>query len=171
LFDAIVIGLSVTVLSQAMLAALARDATRWLALGWRLSLQRRSKLFRQFFEQVFYTLFVWQNDAGLDYVSGAKDLTSLIDALSYRRAVARYRQLIMRGGAVAGALQSADLMVPGELAQVIDVGEQSGRLVPALQHYLLAQGARLDRIADSMFTWLPRIYYLVVVAIAVGFVI
>jgi len=171
LFEAIAIGFSVTVLSQVLLAALSRDATRLLAVGWRLSLQRRSKLFRQFFEQVFYTLFVWQADAGLDYVSGAKDLASLIDSSSYRRAVGRYRQSITRGGTVADALQSADLMIAGELANVIDVGEQSGRLVPALQHYLSAQGAYLDRIADGIFTWLPRIYYLIIVAIAVGFVI
>ena len=165
LFNAIVIALTVTVVTQTMVAMARRDPARWLALGWRFGLQRSNALFRQYFEQTFYTLFAWQTDAGLDHVAGAKNLAGLIDTKSYSSAVGRYQRLVTAGGGVADALQRAQLMVPGELAEIFKVGEQSGRLVAALQHYLTDQGYRLEHVTASIFTWIPRIYYLIVLLI------
>lgn len=166
LFNAIAIALTVTVVTQTMVVMARRDPARWLSFGWGFGLQRNNALFRQYFEQTFYTLFAWQTDAGLDYVAGAKNLAGLIDVKSYRSAVDRYQRLVTAGGAVADALQRAQLMVPGELAEIFKVGEQSGRLVAALQHYLTDQGYRLERITTNIFTWIPRIYYGIVVVIA-----
>ena len=168
LFVAMTIALAVAIVTQALLACARRDASRWLALGWRFGLQRTSALFGRYFEQTFYTLFAWQVESGRDYVSGAKILRSLIDTRSYRNAVDRYQTLIAAGGAVANALQQAELLVPGELATVIDVGEQSGRLAPALRHYLIHEGHRLDRATNGIFTWLPRIYYFFVLLVGAG---
>lgn len=164
-------ALAIAGASQLLLACVARDASSWLSFGWRLGLHKSSDLFRQFFEQTFYTLLAWQTDSGLDYEAGAKTLASLVDCPSYRRAVSRYRQCITQGDAVTNALSRATLLVPGELQQVMKVGEQSGRLAPALQHYLHLQGEHLERVTANIYTWLPRIYYIVVLVIGAGFVI
>ena len=164
----VITALAVVLLSQLLLATLARDASYWQSFGWRLGLHRTSDLFRQFFEQTFYTLFMWQTDAGLDFVAGAKTLGSLVDCRAYRNSVTRYGQQVARGDGVTDALGSAGLLVPGELQQVMKVGEQAGRLAPALQHYLQLQGEHLERVTDQIFTWLPRIYYIFVLAIGAG---
>lgn len=166
-----IIALLVVGVSQLLLIYAARDPSHWLALGWQLKFHKSSDLFRHLFEQTFYTLFVWQIDSGLDYTSGSKALASLVDCAPYRQTVNRYRQQVTRGGAVADALTRAGLLVPGELEQVIMVGEQSGRLGPALRHYLTVQGERLERVINNIYTWLPRLYYIIVLAIGIWFVI
>ncbi len=171
LVSAGIIALLAVGTSQLLLIYAARDPSHWLALGWRLKFHNSSDLFRHLFEQTFYTLFVWQIDSGLDYTSGSKALASLVDCASYRQAVTRYRQHVREGGAVADALTRAGLLAPGELEQVILVGEQSGRLGPALRHYLTFQGEHLERVLNNIYTWLPRLYYIIVLAIGIWFVI
>lgn len=166
-----IIALVVVLLSQLLLAFLARDDSYWQSFGWGLGLNKSSDLFRQFFEQTFYTLFMWQTDAGLDYAAGAKTLGSLVDCKSYRNTVTRYQQQVTRGEGVTDALSRVGLLVPGELQQVMKVGEQTGRLAPALQHYLDIQGEHLERATNNIYTWLPRIYYIIVLAIGAATVI
>jgi len=162
LFKAVLVGLAVIVLTRILLAALKLDANVWLTFGWRLGLHRRSALFREYFEQVFYTLVAWQAAAGIDPVTAAKALRGLLDAPDYVRAVDRYRRSVTDGRAFSRALEDAGLLVPGELRQVIVSGEASGRLAGSLEHYLGLQQARLERVTDTVFTWLPRFYYLCV---------
>jgi|GEM_PF-2949779 type II secretory pathway component PulF len=163
--DALGIALLIVIVTQSMLVAVRADIARALGIGWRLGLRARSTLFRHYFEQTFYTLFVWQADAGMDYAAGARNLRKLINATGYRKALDNYQRLVRAGKPATQALRDAGLLVDGELAETINVGEQSGRLVSALQHYLLGQGMRLEQSTDSIFKWLPRIYYFVVLLV------
>ncbi len=160
-----IIALAIAVISQFLLAALARDASIWQSYGWRLGLHRSSALYRQYFEQTFYTLFMWQTDAGIDYAAGAKTLRSLVDCRAYRNSVTRYERQVSNGNSVTESLSSVGLLVPGELQQVMKVGEQAGRLAAALQHYLYLRGQHLERVTEQIYAWLPRIYYIIVVVI------
>jgi type II secretory pathway component PulF len=155
-------------ITQMTLRATARDASRWLSFGWRWRLQNTSTLFRRFFEHTFYTMFLWQAQAGVDPISGARSLTSALDAPSYRRSLRRYVDKLNRGESVVDALRDAELLVPGELAEVINTGEHSGRLAPALEHYLDIQALSLERKANTIFAWIPRVYYFVVIIISAG---
>lgn len=143
LFNTIFIVLFVVVVTYALLMFTRNDATYWLSFGWQYGLQQTSVLFRRYSEYTFFTLFVWQVEAGLDYISGAKSLTTLIDAEPYKNAVNNYQKLVRAGEPVVDALLSIELIVPGELAQVIKTGEESGRMSQSLQHYLLLEQQRL----------------------------
>jgi type II secretory pathway component PulF len=166
IFQASAVALVVIVITQLLVASTSRDASRWLSFGWRIGLHRSSDLFREFFELTFFTLFAWQADAGVDPVSGSKSLASLISAPDFRRAVNRYRDQITNGSTIASALMKAALVKPGELAEVINVGEQSGRLAESLQHYLRVHEIQLEAATNQIFAWAPRLYYFVIIIIA-----
>ena len=163
-----IILLTVVGASQLLVGIAARDSGPWLSIGQHLGLHKSSVLFRQFFEQTFYTLFMWQADAGLDYAAAAKTLSPLVDCRSYRLTVERYRQKVAHGSGVTDALCRVNLLVPGELQQVVKVGEQSGQLAAALRRYLTRHGEHLERVTTNLYTWLPRIYCIIVLAICAG---
>lgn len=165
LIDAGITAGAALAITYAVVAALSRDSTRWLQFAWRAKLFDSDTVLRRYFEHTFFTLFTWQASAGVDFVSGATALAALIDDPDYRNTVSRYRAALRRGTTVTTALENAGLLRGGELAAVIGSAEQAGRLAPALEHYLLAEGARLDRITDGVFAWLPRAYYVIVLVL------
>jgi type II secretory pathway component PulF len=154
---------SIALLSQLLTSLAARDLSVWLSWGWRLGLHARSRFFRDYFEQAFFTLMTWQAEAGIDPQAGSKQLNKLLDAVPYQRTLAQYKRRVTAGESLADALLGANLMRPGELYEVVRVGEQAGRLAAALRRYMTEQDARLERTTDSLLTWLPRVYYAVVV--------
>jgi len=162
LLKVILIMLFLLVFTKTLLSFVRDDATQWLSLGWRLGLQKSSILFRRYSEYTFFTLFSWQLEAGVDYISGAKTLETLINADSYRQQIRHYKKLVSEGNGVTDSLLSTDLMMPGELAQVVKTGEHSGRFSQSLMHFNIAEGLRLDQTTDTIFIWIPRIYYFVI---------
>lgn len=165
LADAALLAIPVLGLAYAILTAARCDATAWLRIAWRTKLIDNSSLAREVFNDTFYTLFAWQAAAGVDFIAGAETLAALIDEPRYRRRVARYRAALGRGESVTSALASADLLQGGELRQVLDTAEHAGRIAAALEHYFARHGERLERIADTVFAWLPRGYYAAVFVI------
>ena len=151
--------------TRGLRALLRRDASVWLAVGWRTGLVRVSPFVRRHFEQTFYTLLAWQLESGVDPVSGSKRLAALVDAPAYRSAVRDYRRAVAGGGSVTAALESAGLLQHAELATVLRTGEAAGRLPAALQHYLSLARDRREREIEFVLTWLPRIAYVVVLVI------
>lgn len=162
LIDAGSVALLVLAVTYAIVVALSRDPTSWLRLAWGTKLIDSSVILRRYFEHTFFTLFAWQADAGVDFISGATLLARLIDDPGYRKTVERYRASLRRGGSVTTSLETAGLIRGGELTEVIRTAEHAGRLAPALEHYLVAQGAQLERVTDAVFAWLPRAYYAIV---------
>lgn len=158
-------------ITRLLLTLTRRDATYWLAVGWNLGLEKSSNLFRRYSEYIFYTLLYWQVEAGLNYIVGAKSLATLIDAKAYRTTVNHYLQLISDGNAVTDSLLNANLMTTGELVQIMRTAEQSGSMSQSLQHYLILEGQRLEQTTDTIFTWLPRIYYFIVALFAISFIL
>lgn len=165
-FNAAAIACVLVGASQLLLTWLSGDPSRRLALGWRLGLYRTSDSYRAFFEQTFFTLFAWQCNAGVDYHNGAKTLAQLIPNGDYAKRIGRYRRSINNGESVVTALRHARLLHGGELEQVMLSGETAGRLGDALEHYLDAQANRIEQLTAQIFAWLPRAYYLLVIAIA-----
>ena len=139
------------------------DRTAWLSIGWSLGAHERSALFRRFFEQTFCRLLTWQIEAGVDAVSGARVLSTLLGSSRYRSAAGDYRRALAAGKPVAESIRLAGLVREGELAQVIHTGEQSGRLGDALRQYFALEDARLESVTSTIYTWLPRFYYFAIV--------
>lgn len=155
--------IAVIISTRLLLINAHQDASLWLRLGFALKLNETSKLFQRYFEYFFFTLFTWQIEAGVDYISGSKVLQNLISAKYYVNSIEKYQQLISAGNGVTSALLQTHLIKTAELEQVAVTGEKSGRFSQALQHYLIAEGQRLDSTTDTIFTWLPRIYYFIVI--------
>lgn len=162
----IVIAISISI-TYLLISLARRDASYWLSIGWRLSLQQSSKLFRHYSDHFFFTLFYWQVDAGIDYISGAKTLSTLFDADTYQRSMTNYLHKLKNGETVTNALTDTHLLAPGELQQVISTGENSGRLTQALQHYLSTNQPKIDQSLNTLLTWIPRIYYFITMLMAV----
>ncbi len=161
--------IAVTISITYLLLSLARnDATYWLSLGWRLGLHKSSKRFRRYSDYYFFTLFYWQSDAGIDYIVGAKTLSTLYDADAYQASMASYLQKINHGNSVSDALSNTGLLTSGELLQIIRSSEKSGRLSHALHHYLTLDQPQIDTSIDSVFTWIPRIYYAVIMLVGIA---
>lgn len=162
LLDAALVGIPVFGIACAIVAATAHDTIAWLRMAWRTKLIDSSATLREYFNCTFFTLFAWQANAGVDLITGATTLAALIDDPRYRQQVERYRAALRRGESVTTALTGAGLLRGGELNEVLRVAEHAGRIGSALEHYLVAQGERLERITDIVFAWLPRAYYAVV---------
>jgi type II secretory pathway component PulF len=169
LFNITLVIIVIITSSQLLLIAARQDASRWLSLGWTLRLHDNSKLFQRYFENLFFTLFCWQIEAGIDYISGSEALKSLLSAKSYAKTIDKYQKLISAGNGIAFSLIQTHLIKTAELKKVAVTGEESGRFSQALTHYLISEGHRLDSTSDTIFTWLPRIYYLFMIIYAVRF--
>lgn len=165
LFDAALVGIPVLALATAITAALRADSLTWLRIAWRAQLIDASAFVREYFAYTFFTLFAWQANAGVDFIAGSTALATLIDDPQYRKRVGRYRASLQRGERVTTALVNAGLLHGGELTQVLGAAEHAGRIASALTHYLEAQGERLEHTTDTIFAWLPRAYYAVVLVI------
>lgn len=162
LLDAAVVGIPVFGIAYAIVAATAHDTIAWLRMAWRTQLIDSSATLREYFTSTFFTLFAWQANAGVDFITGATTLAALIDDPRYRQQVERYRAALRRGESVTTALTGAGLLRGSELTEVLRTAEHAGRIGSALEHYLVAQGERLERITDTVFAWLPRAYYAIV---------
>jgi type II secretory pathway component PulF len=161
-----IIALSISI-TYLLLSLAHNDATYWLSLGWRLGLQKSSKRFSCYSDYYFYTLFYWHTNAGIDYITSAKILSTLYRADAYQTSISSYQQGLNNGKSVSDALFDADLLAPGELRQIIRTGEKSGRLPQALQHYLSIDQLQIDESIDSVSTWIPRIYYTVIMLLGI----
>ena len=171
----VIINSSVTIIILAsstlvLLRFAESDATSWLSLGWQLNFHNTSTLFRRYFNFYLFTLLYWQVEAGVNYVTGAKQLSKLIDSDSYQKAIRHYQTLLSNGNSVVNSLASTQLISSGELAQTLRTGEESGRMSQALNHYLILEQQRLSQSSDTIHTWIPRIYYLIIVFFGISFI-
>lgn len=168
LINVVLTIIAVITVTKLLLLAARQDASRWLSIGWILNLNQTSTLLQRYFEYFFFTLFTWQIEAGIDYISGSKALSSFIFAKSYKNTILEYQQLISAGNGVTASLLQTHLISTAELEQVAVTGEKSGRFSQALQHYLISEGNRLESTSDTILTWLPRIYYLIVISYGIS---
>lgn len=159
LIDAAIVAIPVLAIAAAIVAATAHDSIAWLQIAWRTKLTDSSATLREYFTFTFFTLFAWQANAGVDFITGATTLAALIDDPRYRKQVGRYRAALRRGESVTTALANAGLLHGGELTEVLRTAEHAGRIGSALEHYLATLGERLERTTDTVFAWLPRVYY------------
>ncbi|MFK7793798.1 MAG: type II secretion system F family protein [Gammaproteobacteria bacterium] len=161
-----VLTLSISI-TYLLISLVRHDASYWISFGWRLGLQTSSNKFRSLSDHFFFTLFYWQQDAGIDYISGAKILNKLFNASAFQQSMSNYLANINKGKTVTDALSDAHLLAAGELQQVIKTGENSGRLAHALKHFLKANQLHIDQSTDIALMWIPRIYYLITMIIGV----
>ncbi len=144
------------------------DSVHWLSLGWRMGFQYRLPLFQKFFEQYFYTIFVWQIESGVDFQNSVRQMEKLLKSGGYEAAAKNCQRLLKQGENVVDALSRSGVILTDVLQQVMNTGEQSGRLVEILRHHLQLQYRELELITDSFYAWIPRIYYIFIVGLSLS---
>lgn len=164
-----------------LLRLLETDTVQWLSRGWCLGTrvrsrlaafgaahgkEQRSRLYSSAYEYYFFGLLLWPLKAGADCGSALASTAKLMQCNDYQRAVYRAQNCVYRGETLADALQQAGLLLSTEMAQLIRSAEQAGRVAPAIEHHLAILQQRLELAAQTLYEWLPRFYYLLVLGVA-----
>ncbi len=164
-------ALAAVAAARGVVASLTADPAHTLAWGWRLGGLAHSAWYRDAFEATLGTLLVWQFESGVDPVSGARDVAALIPRADFRAAAARYRRAVAAGRGIVEALDDADLLAGGELREVLRAGETAGRLDSSLRRYVALLDARRERRRAAIARWVPRVGYVIMLAIGAAFIV
>ncbi|WP_020681810.1 type II secretion system F family protein [Marinobacterium rhizophilum] len=143
-----------------------RDATHGAAHGAAHGKKQRSRLYNLAYEYYFLALLLWPLKAGADCGSALASTARLLQCSDYQRAVRRAQHCVYRGETLADALQQTGLLLSTEMTQLIRSAEQAGRVAPAIEHQLALLQQRLELAAQTLYEWLPRFYYLLVLGVA-----
>jgi type II secretory pathway component PulF len=165
LFESLVYLAIVIAMTRSMLSLLRVDALRWVSICWSLGLKHRITLCQRIFEQYWYTLLMWQIDAGIDYRSALGQIKDLLPSRAYQSSVHKCMRNMRLGQNLTTALTQAGLVFSEELRLVLEVGEQSGRLVDSVRDRLVIQQQQLNLVAESYYEWIPRFYYALIVVV------
>ena len=169
-----------SVVNNGIFLAVLYAATKWLtfilksdifsllSIGWNLSLHNKSALFQRYFEFHFYTLLTWQINAGVDYQSALRKNAQILSSKNYQAKVRNAQNTLEQGHTILSALQNSGLILSANLRQVVHTGEQSGNLDGALKHHLTEQKTQLEQTTNLFFEWLPRFYYVLVIALVLS---
>ncbi|UTW10211.1 type II secretion system F family protein [Marinobacterium rhizophilum] len=162
------LGLSlgwVALVTVLLLYLLQLDRMHWLSWGWRWKLQG-TRLYALVYECHFFGLLFWALNAGIDCAQALGNASAFLRNPDYQRAVRRAEILAAGGESLTAALQQAGLVLSVEMTQLLDSAEQAGRIAPAIEHQLGILQQRLELRTQSLYEWLPRFYYLLVLGVA-----
>ena len=101
-------------------------------------------------------------DAGLDITQAIENISKDSD-LYLQPVVLQLKQ----GTKLSTALKHSKVITPYETA-LLETGEQSGKLSGALKHHLTEQKTQLEQTTNLFFEWLPRFYYVLVIALVLS---
>lgn len=155
------------VATKALLKILQLDALTWLSLGWSCGLQKYSALYQRYFEQYFFRAHLWQSDAGIDVATALHTSTHLLSNRSFQSNVKSARKQTEQGQSFVTVLRQNALIFSDDLRQILVTAEHAGNLEQSLQTYLAQKQPQLRSTTDSIYVWLPRLYYAVVILIFV----
>jgi type II secretory pathway component PulF len=156
-----IILVAVFVITKVMLFLFQKDISNFIASS---SLLSHSKLYKRLFEQVFFTALLWNNKSGIDFKTGFLRLSKLTQSKSLKKRLMMASAYCGQGLTITKSIQKAELPVTIEFIQILEIAQASGRWDETVEHYLNQQQVMLDMKIDSVVEWLPRIYYLFIVA-------
>lgn len=165
LLSGVFLLLMMTMITRYLLSILKTGTFRWLSWGLGLGLQNHSSLFQRYFEYHWYNLFMWQIEAGVDFQNAFHKTESLITNKSYQHKIQHCQQLVQQGHSAVMALTHNHLVFTQDMKQTLQVGEQSGRWSEAVKHHLNIQQDQLKLTTESIFEWIPRIFYVFVICL------
>jgi len=133
------------VATKALLKILQLDALTWL----------------------FFRAHLWQSDAGIDVATALHTSTHLLSNRSFQSNVKSARKQTEQGQSFVTVLRQNALIFSDDLRQILVTAEHAGNLEQSLQTYLAQKQPQLRSTTDSIYVWLPRLYYAVVILIFV----
>ena len=157
----------VLIITRFLLKILQKDTFFWL------------KIFHQFenknwyqchFEQVLGSVLVWHIRSGIDFKTAFMKIASLVDYPAINAKLKRTSFYCGQGMAVTESVIRAGLPITKAFLQVSRTGESSGCWEDVIEKYLEQQAILLKVQLDSIFDWIPRVYYLIVIFIVIPMV-
>jgi type II secretory pathway component PulF len=149
--------------------AQANNATDYsFRIFWRQARLRSVGLLRNIIEYNCYSNLILQLKSGVDALQAVKALEKLCNEPDYLESVDKCHKAITSGSDLSSALSNSGLVFSNELYQLFNTAEKSGSLVSGLTMYLKKQELELEDQIGSLNQWLSRIFYFVVLLIAVS---
>lgn len=158
----LVLALAVTKL---ILIFMQKEACYWLN---KVRSHESNEWYQMQFQQVVFGALLWHASSGIDFKTGFARIAKLIDAKNIRKKLLLASQSCDQGLSVSESIRKAKLPITNEFKQVLITGEQSGRWEDAVEKFLEQNMLLLDIRIDNAFEWAPRIYYGLIVLLAIS---
>lgn len=149
-------------LTRFIVQSLQKDACAWLKMLYPLA---NSRWYRQHFELVVGRALLWAGRSGIDFKTALLKVSRLIDVAAIQKKLRQASAYCGQGMALSDSLSKVELPLTTEYKQVSRTGEFSGRWEEATEKYLDQQAQLLQLQIDTLFEWIPRLYYVVVVLV------
>lgn len=159
----------VLTLTHLGLRALRSDSRQWLSLLWPLEFVKSASVrFQMTVDQLFFRSFIWQIKSGINAQEACTLCKNLLSSDSFHAAVAAASQDMKTGKSIPSSLIDNGLALSQSMRQVLLIADHSGQYDKAVSHHLALQYEELDRQTNETYKWLPKIYYVIVIAVIGG---
>jgi len=165
LFDVMLVPGVVWLATLLLLRLLRRDSSFWLGWGWRIGLAP-VPFYQRFYDHELLRQLHWPLEAGMP--GALIPAQGLLDVADYRRRIGGAQQMLAAGSGLAETLVHHGLILGATPRQLLVTAERAGRLPEAIGHQLGLETGRLASTLDSLYQWLPRLYYLFVLSLVLG---
>ncbi|MFT6266895.1 MAG: type II secretory pathway component PulF [Oleiphilaceae bacterium] len=135
---------------------------------WRQPKLRSVGLLQNVIEYNWYNSLIFQLKAGIDAFQAVKALEGLCNQPNYLESVGACHKAIAAGSDLSSALTNSGLVFSTNLYQLFNTAEKSGSLDSALTSYLTMLESDLDNQIESLNQWLSRVFYFLVLLIAIS---
>ena len=163
---------TVVIVTHWIYCVLDTDVFSILAYAWQHPLLIRNvDVFKRLFEYYWYSLLVAQLDAGIDPVHALINLHHLFPSVLLKRNTQVCQRSLEQGNSLIQALSQGQLILTNQMKQILWAGEKSGLLTSTLKSHLALEEQHLEVIVATLYEWLPRFYYLIILSIILRFMI
>jgi type II secretory pathway component PulF len=142
-----------------------QDSWWWLDTMVRLG-QLHNPLGQQLMLAHWLQLLSLQLSAGLDAAMSLRNMVGLVPFSAFKASVRRTEALVVSGRSITYALMEANLVSGSAVVAPLHAGEQSGRLVEAMQQAATLAEQSLRERTDSLVFWAPKVMYVFVALFA-----
>ncbi|PHS20628.1 MAG: hypothetical protein COA86_01390 [Kangiella sp.] len=154
--------------TKLILNFMQKEACYWLN---KVKSHEGSEWYQMQFQQVVFGALLWHASSGIDFKTGFARIAKLIDAKNIRKKLLLASQSCGQGLSVSESINRAKLPITNEFKQILITGEQSGRWEDSVQKFLDQNALLLDIRIDNAFEWAPRIYYGLIVLVAISVIL
>ncbi len=155
-------------LTKLFLSLFNTDSCEVLGRFYSLSSQ---SWYQRLFQHIVFGCLAWQIKSGIDFKSGFLRVSRLLDHKALKQQLVKVAQHCGQGNSVAQSLAASDLPLSHDFQAILHTAEQSGEWSSAIERALQLQQQELEQSINQLFDWAPRIYYALVVVVAIMVII
>jgi len=154
--------------TRLILEIMQKEACFWLN---KVKSFERNEWYQMQFQQVVFGALLWHASSGIDFKTGFSRVANLINAKDIRKKLILTGNHSGQGFSVSEGVKKAKLPISNVFKQALITGEQSGRWEEAVKLFLDQNALLLDDRIDNAFEWAPRIYYGLIVLVAISVIL